>query len=197
MQPVFWIGLLQTQVCNTVRPHWGHPLLVGYIGSERSEGIYLAATSKCPVGPRMLTCSLCAFIVPGLPTVQISPESQSRRSIERNTANMTWLRTIQRDMTGGDEENTYGFLTTPPPSLPHILMHTNIPALAVPDRKAKRYLWSCIHQQHQWSTRNAVSLQIDLYPLSVYTTHFPTSLLTLLPGASKASPQSPYIFTKT
>lgn len=85
----------------------------------------------------------------------------------------------------------------PPPSLPHILMHTNIPALAVPDRKATRYLWSCIHQQHQWSTRNAVSSQIDLCPLSVYTTHFPASLLTLLPGASKTSPQSPYIFTKT
>lgn len=116
MQPVFWIGLLQTRVCNTVRPHWGHPLLVGYTGSERSEGIYLAVTSKCPVGPRMLTCSLCAFIVPRLPTVQISPESQSRRSIERNTANMTWLRTIQSDMTGGDEENTYGFLTSPSPT---------------------------------------------------------------------------------
>lgn len=79
MQPVFWIGLLQTQVCNTVRPHWGHPLLVGYIGSERSEDIYLAATSKCPFGPRMLTCSLCAFIVPRLPTVQIYPKSPIKK----------------------------------------------------------------------------------------------------------------------
>lgn len=117
----------------------------------------------------LIICIYCALLCLSSPLSKPPPSLQSRRSIERNTANMTWLGTIQSDMTQGDEENTYGFLTIPA-TYPNAYY---IPALAVPDRKAKRYLGSCIHRQHQRSIWNAVSLQIDLYLVSVYTTHSP------------------------
>lgn len=137
MQPVFWIGLLQTQICNTVRPHWEPSLLVGYIGSEDLKAYTWQQLQKVPSWSQNVNAArVLHLLCPGSPLSNLTSPNQEE-VLERNTANMTWLRTIQRDMTGGDEENTYGFLTTPPPSLPHILMHTSIPALAVPDRKTK------------------------------------------------------------
>lgn len=147
--------------------------MVRYIGHEiwrHTLGSNFKMSSWSQNVNMLIMCIYCAW---ASPLSKSTLSLQSGRSIERNTTNMTWRGTIQSDMTRGDEENTYGFLTIPS-AIPATYLNVHyIPALTVTDRKAKRYLRSCTHQQYPGSTWNAVSLQIDLYPLSACTPHSP------------------------
>lgn len=136
----------------------------------------------------MYICCARAPRCPNLPWVG--------RRTDRNTANMTWRGTMQSDMTRGDEGNTYGFPSIPPHPPPPAYLHAYyIPALAVTDRKAQRYLRSCICQHHQWCTWNVVSMQWLVPTIRMHHTPLPL-VLAALPGTSETSPQSPHAFPK-